>query len=158
MLFTEFMRFLKPPTPVNEFAGATSESIRRGRKIFDRVGCALCHTPSLSTGEESDLSSLNWREAQLYSDLLLHHMGPKLADGVVQGRAGSDQFRTAPLWGIGQRIFLLHDGRTRDVLDAIEEHAGDGERIHSEADAVVERFNELSQPEQQDVLNFLRSL
>ena len=158
MLFTEFMRFLKPPNPVKEFVGATSESIRRGCKLFERVGCALCHTPTLRTGKESDLAALNEREARLYSDLLLHHMGSRLADGIVQGHAGPDQFRTAPLWGIGQRIFLLHDGRTTDLLTAIQEHASDGEGYHSEADAIVERFNEMSQPEQQDVLNFLRSL
>src|SRR5204863_2282405 len=116
LLFTEFMRFLMPPMEVKEFAGATSESIRKGRKLFDRVGCALCHTPSLRTGAESDLAALNGREARLYSDLLLHHMGPTLADGITQGRAGPDQFRTAPLWGIGQRIFFLHDGRTTDLL------------------------------------------
>src|SRR5262249_5033603 len=69
LLFTEFIRFLKPPVAVNEFTGATSESIRRGRNLFDRVGCALCHTPSLRTGKESDLAALNGREAQLYSDL-----------------------------------------------------------------------------------------
>jgi CxxC motif-containing protein (DUF1111 family) len=152
------MRFLKPPAAVNEFTGATSESIRRGRNLFDRVGCALCHTPSLRTGKESDLAALNGREAQLYSDLLLHNMGPKLADGVVQGRAGSDQFRTAPLWGIGQRIFFLHDGRTTDLVVAIGEHASDSEIFHSEANAVVDRFNEISRSEQQDILKFLRSL
>jgi CxxC motif-containing protein (DUF1111 family) len=158
MLFTEFMRFLRPPAPVKSFAGVTSESIRTGRRLFEGVGCALCHTPSLRTGNESDLAALNGRDAQLYSDLLLHHMGPKLADGIVQDRAGSDEFRTAPLWGIGQRLFLLHDGRTADLLVAIQEHAGDEGGFHSEADAVVERFNRLGPAEQQDILNFLRSL
>jgi CxxC motif-containing protein (DUF1111 family) len=157
MLFTEFMRFLKPPEAVKEFAGATAESIRRGRKVFDRVGCVLCHTPTLHTGNESDLATLNGREAQLYSDLLLHHMGSKLDDGIVQGRAGPDQFRTAPLWGLGQRIFFLHDGRTTDLLAAIQEHASVG-KLYSEANAVVERFNQMTQTEQQELLNFLRSL
>ena len=157
-LFTEFMRSLKPPIPVKEFAGATSESIHKGGRLFERVGCALCHTPSLRTGHESDLPELNGRDAQLYSDLLLHHMGPKLADGIVQGRAGPDQFRTAPLWGIGQRLFLLHDGRTADLLTAIQDHASDGGGFHSEAASVVGQFNRLSPAEQQDMLNFLRSL
>jgi CxxC motif-containing protein (DUF1111 family) len=158
MLFTEFMHFLKPPEAVKEFAGATSESIRRGRKVFDRVGCALCHTPTLHTGNESDLPALNGQEVQLYSDLLLHHMGSKLTDGIVQGRAGPDQFRTAPLWGLGQRIFFLHDGRTTDLLVAIQEHASVGKEVYSEGNAVVERFNQMTQIEQQELLNFLRSL
>ncbi len=157
-LFTEFMRFLKPPAPVKELAGATVEAISNGRQIFDRVGCALCHTPSLRTGTESDLQALNRRDAVLYSDLLLHHMGPKLADGIVQGRAGPDSFRTAPLWGIGHRVFFLHDGRTKDLLVAIEDHASDGGGFHSEADAVIDGFHTLSPAEQQDLVNFLRSL
>ena len=157
-LFTEFMRFLRPPISVQEFAGATAQSISNGRRVFDRVGCALCHTPSLRTGNQSDLSTLNRRDAALYSDLLLHHMGPKLADGISQGQAGPDSFRTAPLWGIGQRVFFLHDGRTTDLLVAIQDHASDGGEFHSEADAVIDGFHALSPAEQQDLVNFLRSL
>jgi CxxC motif-containing protein (DUF1111 family) len=157
-LFTEFMRFLRPPIPVQEFAGATAQSISNGRRVFDRVGCALCHTLSLRTGNESDLSTLNRRDAALYSDLLLHHMGPKLADGISQGHAGPDSFRTAPLWGIGQRVFFLHDGRTTDLLVAIQDHASDGGEFHSEADAVIDGFHALSPTEQQDLVSFLRSL
>ena len=150
-LFTEFMRFLEPPRPVKEFPGATAESIGSGRRLFDRAGCGLCHTPALRTDNSSDLAALNGRDAQLYSDLLLHEMGPKLADGIRQGRAGPDQFRTAPLWGLGQRIFFLHDGRTADLMVAIQEHAG-------EAAGTIAAFNRLSASEQQDILNFLRSL
>jgi len=158
LLFTEFMRFLKPPMPVKELAGANAEAISRGRHVFDRVGCSLCHTPSLRTGNDSGLPALNGRDAELYSDLLLHQMGPKLADGIVQGRAGPDSFRTAPLWGIGQRVFFLHDGRTADLLVAIQDHASDDGQFHSEADAVIDRFQALSPAEQQDLVNFLRSL
>jgi CxxC motif-containing protein (DUF1111 family)/erythromycin esterase-like protein len=154
VLFTEFMRFLKAPTPVSDFPGATVESVGRGRRSFESVGCALCHTPSLRTAPDSDLPALNGQSAQLFSDLLLHHMGTSLADGIVQGHAGSDEFRTAPLWGIGQRVFFLHDGRTADLVRAIEEHASAG----SEANSVVDRFERLGIAEQQDVLNFLRSL
>jgi CxxC motif-containing protein (DUF1111 family) len=91
---------------------------------------------------------------RLYSDLLLHHMGSGLADGITQGAAGPDEFRTAPLWGVGQRIFFLHDGRTRDLVQAIEAHRSPG----SEASEVVRRFNRLDTPQQQDLVNFLRSL
>lgn len=157
-LFTEFMRALSPPLPVEEFAGAAAETLRNGRRLFDQTGCALCHTPTLRTGNGSDLRALNGRDATLYSDLLLHHMGPKLADGIVQGRAGPDAFRTAPLWGLGQRVFFLHDGRTTDLLRAIEDHAGDGAEFHSEANAVIANFHALRPAQQQDLLNFLRSL
>ena len=89
-----------------------------------------------------------------FSDFALHHMGSVLADGVTQGAAGPDQFRTAPLWGVGQRLFFLHDGRTSDLLQAIQAHSSNG----SEANSVTRRFNSLSRSQKQDVLNFLRSL
>jgi len=157
-LFTELMRFLEPPMPVKEFAGATAQAVNNGRRLFERVGCGLCHTPSLRTGNESGLPALNGRDAMLYSDFLLHHIGPKLADGIVQGRAGPDAFRTAPLWGIGQRLFFLHDGRTTDLLVAIQEHASNSGEFHSEANAVIDRFRALAPAERQDIVNFLRSL
>jgi CxxC motif-containing protein (DUF1111 family) len=80
-------------------------------------------------------------QANLFSDLLIHHMGSGLADGVSQGGAGPDQFRSAPLWGLGQRLFFLHDGRTSDLLQAIEAHAGPG----SEANTVIRIFNGLTE-------------
>ena len=98
--------------------------------------------------------------ANLFSDLLVHHMGPGLADDIVQGSAGPDEFRTAPLWGLGQRIFFLHDGRTNDLKQAIQSHAsvGSGELPPSEANVVVDNFNALSEAEKQHLLNFLRGL
>jgi CxxC motif-containing protein (DUF1111 family) len=89
-----------------------------------------------------------------YSDIALHHMGSGLADGITQGAAGPDQFRTAPLWGLGQRLFFLHDGRTSDLLQAIEAHSSSG----SEAQAVIAAFNALRQQDKQNILDFLRSL
>jgi len=90
----------------------------------------------------------------IYSDLQLHDMGGKLADGITQGYASASQFRTAPLWGVGQRIFFLHDGRTTDLLQAIEAHAGPG----SEANNVIANFNNLPAGQQQAILDFLRGL
>jgi CxxC motif-containing protein (DUF1111 family) len=91
---------------------------------------------------------------------LLHSMGPGLADDILQGQALGDEFRTAPLWGLGQRIFFLHDGRTSDLLEAIQEHSSRGKRKlrPSEANSVIDNFNRLREREKQDVLNFLRSL
>jgi CxxC motif-containing protein (DUF1111 family) len=89
-----------------------------------------------------------------FSDIAIHHMGTGLADNVSQGGAGGDQFRTAPLWGLGQRIFLLHDGRTTNLITAINAHDSSG----SEADIPTDNFQSLTASQQQDVLNFLRSL
>jgi CxxC motif-containing protein (DUF1111 family) len=81
-------------------------------------------------------------------------MGIGLADGITQGGAGPDEFRTAPLWGVGQRIFFLHDGRTTNLVQAIEFHKSRG----SEANKVIDAFNKLRTQDQQDLINFLRSL
>ena len=87
-------------------------------------------------------------------------MGPGLADGVSQGLAGPSEFRTAPLWGLGQRIFFLHDGRTSDLLEAIAAHRSGSSRDGnaSEANEVIRDFNDLPERLKQDLLNFLRSL
>jgi CxxC motif-containing protein (DUF1111 family) len=98
--------------------------------------------------------ALSNQTANLFSDLLVHHMGTNLADGITQGGAGPDEFRTAPLWGIGQRVFFLHDGRTKSLVEAIRAHSSPG----SEANLVIERFNRLREREQRDLINFLRSL
>ena len=97
---------------------------------------------------------------RLYSDLVLHAMGPGLADDILQGAAGGDEFRTAPLWGLGQRIFFLHDGRTADLKEAIRAHrsAASSRWPASEANQVVTADLGLSETQKQDLLNFLRSL
>jgi CxxC motif-containing protein (DUF1111 family) len=151
--FAMFMRLLAPPTPSATVPGG-ADSISRGRDHFISAGCALCHTPTLTTGASSLTAGLTNVNANLYSDLLIHQMGANLADGVSQGGAGPNEFRTAPLWGLGQRAFFLHDGRTSNLLDAIREHAGRG----SEANGVIARFHSLTEQQKQDLLNFLRSL
>jgi CxxC motif-containing protein (DUF1111 family) len=156
--FAGFMRFLAPPQPSPDTPGG-AVSIARGRFLFGAVGCALCHTPALRTGPTT-VEALSGQAVNLFSDLLLHNMGPGLADDVLQGEAGGDEFRTAPLWGLGQRIFFLHDGRTADLRQAIQAHKSYGSlRFRaSEANVVVEGFNALGESQKQDVLNFLRSL
>ena len=158
--FANFQRFLAPPTPVASFPGATADSIVRGRQRFMDVGCNLCHTPTLMTSTNATVAALRNQPANLYSDLALHAMGPELADGVSQGEAGGDEFRTAPLWGLGQRYFLLHDGRTTDLLVAIRAHRSFGNRRYrsSEANRVIDRFDALNSNDTQDLFNFLRSL
>jgi hypothetical protein len=160
--FANFQRFLAPPTPVASFPGASSVSIARGKQGFSDVGCALCHTPSLPVNGNASVVALRnqGQPANLYSDLALHAMGPGLADDILQGAARGDEFRTAPLWGLGKRIFFLHDGRTTDLEAAIQAHKSDGSTRFgpSEANAVIGNYNRLSGGDQQDLLNFLRSL
>ena len=120
-----------------------------------------------------------------FSDFAVHHMGSTLTDGTNQGGAGPDEFRTAPLWGVGQRLFFLHDGRTKNLLTAIQAHSSPGnicvttqnylefstnggasyfqpftntQVCGSEANGVINNFNALSSSQKQDILNFLRSL
>jgi CxxC motif-containing protein (DUF1111 family) len=150
--FAMFMRLLAPPTPSTTVPGGAT-SIANGRLVFTSVGCALCHNPQFTTGPAA-VAALANRNVALFSDLLIHDMGVGLADGVSQGQAGPREFRTAPLWGLGQRIFFLHDGRTSNLITAIVAHASKG----SEANGVVGNFFALSETQKQDVLNFLRSL
>jgi CxxC motif-containing protein (DUF1111 family) len=175
--FAIFMRLSAPPTPA-----PLSASAARGQATFTSIGCANCHTPSLTTAASifTGMSNVTYHP---YSDFALHHMGGTLADGISQGGAVADQFRTAPLWGVGQRLFFMHDGRATDLGAAIEAHGNSGEdkvtvqdyeqfnvngfwfqpfvqaqTPGSEAQVVVNNYNALSGSAQTDLLNFLRSL
>jgi CxxC motif-containing protein (DUF1111 family) len=146
------MRLLAPPTPSPTTPGGAT-SIGIGRAIFNNVGCAFCHTPSFATGNAA-IAALANQPVNLFSDLLVHDMGVGLADGVSQGEAGPREFRSAPLWGLGQRVFFLHDGRTSNLISAIRAHASSG----SEANGVVGNYLLLSETQKQHLLNVLRSL
>ena len=153
--FAAFSRLSAAPTPA-----APTQSTQNGQADFENVGCALCHSESLTTGASpyTGMSNVTYHP---YSDFALHHMGSGLADGIAQGAAGFDQFRTAPLWGVGQRLFFMHDGRTSDLLQAILDHSVNGCRqrsCQSEADGVIHNFKTLTPTQVQDLLNFLRSL
>ena len=156
--FAAFMRFLAPPIP-SKFNPGGQNSIANGKSLFTKIGCAFCHTATLYTGNTTS-AALNKKAVNLYSDLSLHAMGPGLADEIAQGAADPDEFRTAPLWGLGQRIFFLHDGRTSNLIVAIQQHKSAASQKYqaSEANAVVDNFNGLSEGQKQDLLNFLRSL
>jgi CxxC motif-containing protein (DUF1111 family) len=143
-----FMRFLAPPQP-----SPSSQSITNGRALFNSTGCAMCHTPTLQSGNSS-FAGLSNQSVNLYSDLAIHDMGQTLNDGVTQGQANGQDWRTAPLWGLGDRLFLMHDGRTRDLVQAIELHDSQG----SEAHQVIQNYQGLLANQKQDLLNFLRSL
>jgi len=152
--FALFMRFLQPPIPVPPTTSTTN-----GLAQFKAVGCNMCHTQSFTTPKAA-VAALSSQTANLYSDLLVHDMGPGDADNVQQGNATGDQFRTAPLWGIGQRYFFMHDGRETNIVNTIEDHFNQGNGVYpnSEANQVIQNFNNLSPSNQQDLINFLRSL
>src|SRR5262245_55138860 len=131
---TAFVASLPPPAPR---AGSPV-----GSALFTATGCAACHTPSLASPAGP---------VSLYSDLLLHDLGPDLDDKIVQGRAGGRDWRTTPLWGLGARPRLLHDGRARTIPEAIVAHGG-------EAAAARQRFTNLSPDERGALLSFLGGL
>jgi CxxC motif-containing protein (DUF1111 family) len=156
--FGNFMRFLAPPptgSVVVNGAAVPAATIAAGETVFNSIGCATCHTASPGKTQVSNLApALSGQSVPAFSDFEVHHMGSGLADNVSQGNAGGDQFRTAPLWGLGQRIFLNHDGRSNNLSSAILWHASNG----SEANQVIDNFNNLSSTQQQELYDFLRSL
>jgi hypothetical protein len=176
MQFQLLMRFTDGPQPDPN----PSASAQHGKVVFNNIGCALCHTPQLVTAPVMNSAVLQNRPVNLFSDMLVHHMGAGLADNIIQGAAGPDEFRTVPLWGVGQRLFFLHDGRTSDLLQAILAHFSSATYAYtaassttdssvptsiatpaypaSEANAVITKFKALSKSDKQSILDFLRSL
>ena len=143
-----YVRMLAPPRQI-EPTGAAAE----GRTLFENLGCGACHVPVMKTGP-SALAGLNEVDVALYSDLLLHDMGPELADGRPDGQATGTEWRTAPLWGLrvqsdftGGETFYMHDGRTTSLHEAILLHGGEAEasknqygRLRAESQAALQAF------------------
>jgi CxxC motif-containing protein (DUF1111 family) len=168
--FAMFMRLLAPPTPASSTqvaaaagssaiaaaASTTTTTVSTGQQVFMNIGCGACHIPTQHTNPVGSAFDTTFSNVafQPFSDFALHTMGTGLADNVSQGNANGQQFRSAPLWGIGQRLFFLHDGRTNNLVTAIKQHASSG----SEANQVIQNFNQLSTTNQQALVNFLRSL
>ncbi len=128
-----------PPLLSQEFLNSP------GAMLFSSIGCAACHTPAMP-GPGSPTASE--RPVRLYSDLLLHDMGPELADGIVQGLATGSEFRTMPLWRVSDRAHFLHDGRAMTIPEAIKMHGG-------QATAAAAAFQALSAADRQALLDFL---
>jgi CxxC motif-containing protein (DUF1111 family) len=146
-------------TATSSAATPSTASLAAGLQAFLNVGCSGCHIMNQTTGnlaliDTTTNPNISNITINPFSDYAVHNMGTGLADGVTQGNANGSQFKTAALWGIGQRVFFLHDGRTSDLLNAIEQHASSG----SEANQVITQFNMLSTTDQQNILNFLRDL
>lgn len=125
-----------------------------GAALFDSVGCASCHVPSMKTRVDYPIALLAGIDAPVYSDLLLHDMGDALADGMVEGDAGSRDFRTAPLIGLRFDRTYLHDGRAKTIDEAILSHDGEG----SEAAATVQRYRALPPSDRDALVAFVRAL
>jgi CxxC motif-containing protein (DUF1111 family) len=156
--FANFARFLAPPPPgpvILNGQQVPESTISAGAAVFTSIGCATCHNPNLGPTQTSNLvPALSGQTFHPYSDFEVHHMGSGFADNVSQGNAGGDQFRTAPLWGLGQRIFLDHDGRDQSVPAAIQNHMSPG----SEANTVITNYDNLNPTQKQELIDFLRSL
>lgn len=148
-LLADFVRYLAPPLRRLPADSALRRQIERGERLFDRLGCTACHVPSMVTGTQPE-AALSQRTVALYSDLLLHDMGPSLAD-VCGLTASPSELRTALLMGLVYRETFLHDARVRSIPDAILLHDG-------EAAAARDRYARLSRLAQEDLLHFLRSI
>ncbi len=148
-LLTAFVQFLAAPAAAQKRSPARGDTLAAGERAFAELRCSACHTPSMRTGPH-DNPALDRKTVDLYSDLLLHDMGPALAD--VCGRTASpSEVKTELLMGLRHRDRLLHDGRTSDLREAILLHGG-------EARGPRDAFADLSWLEQEYVLRFLRSL
>lgn len=145
-LLADFLSLLAPPPRSVASASAVAND---GRRIFDRIGCADCHTPRMRTGWH-ELASLRNRVFAPYSDFLLHDMGA-LGDGIPERGAAPTEMRTAPLWGLREADAYLHDGRAKTLDEAILAHAGQGRDARR-------RYRDLSPEEKDRLLGFLRSL
>jgi CxxC motif-containing protein (DUF1111 family) len=156
--FARFMRGTKVPPRDQQLAGTPDAQM--GSMLFNQIGCALCHTPSITTappgtplngGTFTVPDALGNKVIHPFGDFLLHDVGT--GDGIVQngGPETAKKLRTAPLWGLRTRTRLMHDGQSLTVQDAILRHAG-------EASFVINNFNRLAPPQRNQLLTFLRSL
>lgn len=148
-----YLQTLRPPQQRN----SGDPQVQAGERLFAEIGCASCHIPSLQTGP-SPIAALAYQEVRLYSDLLLHDMGPELADNYPEGEATGSEWRTTPLWGLGivenllgGTPFYMHDGRTSDLREAIRLHGGEAARSR-------DNFLQLNDTDRAALLAFLRSL
>ncbi|MCB9640141.1 MAG: thiol oxidoreductase [Myxococcales bacterium] len=150
---TFYMQTLRPPSRRD----ADDPTVKQGEALFAQSGCAKCHVPSMKTGK-SPIAALHEKTVFLYSDLLLHDMGPKLADHFPEGSATGNEWRTTPLWGLGVignllggQPFYMHDGRAKTLEEAIDLHGGEAQKSR-------DHFFALKDNEKAALLAFLRSL
>jgi len=145
----DYMRFLAPPPSHTPTDPAEADQVAEGRRLFEEAGCAACHIPVLVTGEH-EVEALNRKPVALYSDLLLHDMGPELADICAPGATPSE-LRTEVLMGLAARVLYMHDGDSSTLWDAIERHGG-------ESAASREAFRNLTELQRHALIRFLNTL
>ncbi|HXK10149.1 MAG TPA: di-heme oxidoredictase family protein [Vicinamibacteria bacterium] len=156
--FANFMRFLAPPPRDLEWdrghdqkdgrgAGLAPSRIEHGEQVFEKVGCAVCHHAGFRA--ESRVEAIDGQRVDAFSDFLLHDVGT--GDGIVQGSARGNEFRTPPLWGLSESAPYLHDGSAGTIQDAIQRHANQGA-------AAQKAFRGLSFEDEQALLAFLESI
>lgn len=148
-----YLQTLRPPLRRNQ----NDPQVQRGEQLFQQIGCTSCHVPEMQTGP-SPIAALAFKPVQLYSDLLLHDMGPGLADHYPEGEATGTEWRTTPLWGLGivgnllgGTPFYLHDGRTSSLTEVVDLHQGESAGTRT-------AFFDLSTTDQDALLAFLKSL
>lgn len=148
-----YLQALQAPIQRNK----EDETVKKGKDLFINIGCEACHKQTLKTGS-SFIAPLNQVAFHPYTDLLLHDMGTELNDHYTEGSALASEWRTTPLWGLGlsanaqgQKVYLLHDGRAKSIEEAIQYHGGEGSSSRT-------KFQQLSGPEKQAIIQFLNSL
>jgi CxxC motif-containing protein (DUF1111 family) len=142
-------RFMLLLAPLPRTAGGAA--LRSGQMAFRRAGCETCHTTRLRVGRSHPARAMRGRRILIFSDLLLHDMGPELADGFAQGFATGSDFRTPPLWGARDSGPYLHDGRAATLEEAIVQHGG-------EAAGARDRFLALPVSTRTELIAFLRAI
>jgi CxxC motif-containing protein (DUF1111 family) len=161
LAFTYFQSLLAPPP-----RGPITPQVKKGEEIFKRMQCSVCHMADARTAIKAEvpdpdsplpdikyiqIDALSNKIFHPYSDFLLHNMGAELADGIPQEGAKGGEFRTTPLWGLRIKKFLLHDGRTTDLHEAIMAHGGQAEEVKN-------NYSQLSKEDHNALHAFLRSL
>jgi CxxC motif-containing protein (DUF1111 family) len=148
-ILTDFIRYLAPPARALVSSAALRDSVERGEQLFEEVGCAACHTPTMYTGPNA-IAALDRKQVNLYSDVLIHDMGPEEAALCGLNSTPSER-RTTWLWGLRFKENYMHDGLATTVRMAIERHGG-------ESAAARDAFEALSDEEQAALLRFLSIL
>jgi CxxC motif-containing protein (DUF1111 family) len=143
-----FLRLLGPPPAKRDL----DDQAKAGERIFTAIGCGQCHTPTLKLTRQAEAELGHRPDIRAYTDLLLHNMGPDLADGIVEGKAGPADFRTPPLWGVSASgPPYLHDGRAHDLAEAIGMHDGEARNTRL-------RWGQLSPLDREALIRFLQTL
>lgn len=147
-IVADYMRLLRIPRRSDD-----TES-RQGQRLFETTGCADCHVPTLRTRDDYPIEAIAGIDAPIYTDLLLHDMGPEYSDGLHDGDATGSEWRTPPLLGLRHMQRYMHDGRAETIDQAIELHAG----RESEAAYATERYLALPGADRAALLKFVSAL